>query len=824
MPSFLADLRYGLRTLAQRPGFTLAAVAALALGLGANTAIFSVVDGVVLRPLPFPAPDRLVALWETQAAQGLDHERLSPVNFLDFRGLKQVFADAAAWWHPEVNLADDEGEPVRVTTVETSANLFAVLGVEPQLGPGFAWQGGDLHASEAEAVVSDGLWRRRYGADPGILGKTLQLNGRPYTVVGVMPPGFRFPGETDVWQRLAWNYANHSRFAHFTEAVARLAPGATVERAQAELAGLAGRLATEFPASNRDWSARAVPLDRELVGDFRPKLLVLSAAVGLLLLLACANVANLLLARASSREREAAMRSALGAGRGRLLAQFLTESLLLAALGAVAGLGLAWTSVRLLVTAAPIDIPRLAEVGIDARVLLFCLAATVATGLAFGLVPALQLSGRDLHATLKEGARGAGDGRAGRRVRGALVVAEVALAVLVLTGAGLLFRSFVRLLAEEPGFRPERVATMNLQLPASTYQDWNQVAGFFGQLVERLEAHPAIASAGASGFLPLEPGWRVEFVLPDRPAPAAGEEPTAQHVTVSTGYFETLGIPLLAGRTFGRWDTLESPGVVVVSADLARRIWPGEAAVGKVLTTRARGFGPLGRTLRQSQDYEVVGVVGDVKNSTLASAAEPAIYFIQTQFPYRNMNFVVRAGGAARGAAADGPGDVAQLAAVVREEVKRLDPNLPLADVRELAGILDDSTASSRFVLALMGLFAALALGLAAVGIYGVLSYAVAQRRGEIGVRLALGAEGSRVLGMVLAEGMALVGLGLAVGLVAALLLGRFMASLLFGVAPTDAVAFGGALAVILAVALAACYVPARRASAVHPVEALRSE
>jgi putative ABC transport system permease protein len=814
MHNLVTDLRFALRNLWSRPGFTLAAVVALALGLGANTAIFSVFDGVVWKPLPYPQPDRLVMLWETNAAQALDHERLSPVNFLDYRGLSQVFEDAAAWWQPEVNLTDDEGEPVRVTTVETSGNLFAVLRVEPQLGPGFAWKkGDDLHGTEPQAVISDGLWRRRYGADPAVLGKSLQLNGRPFTVVGVMPPGCRFPGETDVWQRLVWNFANHSRHAHFTEAVARLAPGATLEQAQAELTSMSGRLATEFVASNKDWLARAVPLDREVQGDFRPALMVLLAAVGLLLLLSCANVANLLLARASGREREVAVRTAMGAGRGRLAAQFFTESLLLAGLGAAAGLALALVGVRALVTSSAIDIPRLSEISLDGRVLAFCLAATVVTACLFGLAPAVQLAGRDLHGTLKEGGRGVGSGVGARRLRGALVVVEVAVAAVLLVGAGLLLRSLLHLLKEDPGFRPERAVTMNLELPAATYQDWRQVSRFYDELLQRLASHPAIRSAGASGFLPLSAGWRFPYLLPGEAPPEPGEQPEAQMVTVTPGYFETLGIPLLAGRSFSRWDTTDSPGAVVVNEALARRAWPEEEAVGKTLTSPGRGIGPLGRSLRQSTEYEVIGVMGDVKNTFLASAVEPAFFLVHTQFPYRNMNLVVR-----------GEGSAAQLAAVVREEVRRLDAGLPLADVRELSQLLADSTATSRFLLSMMAGFAALAVALAAVGIYGVLSYAVAQRRGEIGVRLALGAPLARVRRMVVSEGMSLVALGLGIGLALALLLGRSLSSLLFGVAPTDATAFAGALAVILGVALAACYLPARRASAVAPVEALRVE
>ncbi len=813
MGSFLQDLRHGLRNLLTRPGFAIAAVLALGLGLGASTAIFSVVDAVVLRPLPYAQPNELVMLWETSAPKGLDHERLSPVNFGDYRAAKQVFEDAAAWWHPEINLLDEIGEPIRVTTVETSRNLFQVLGVEPEVGRSFTTRGADLYSEEPEVVISHALWIRRYGAHPGLVGRTVQLNGRPHEVVGVMPPGFHFPGDTDVWQGLAWNLANHSRFAHFMESVARLAPGVTRERAAAELEAISARLEADHQDSNKDWRARAVGLQTEVVGDFRPRLLTLLVAVGLLLLLACANVANLLLARASTRDREVALRSALGAGRGRLLRQFLTESLLLAAAGAVVGLSLAYAAVRVLSTASPIDIPRLAEVTLDGRVLLFSLAATLVTAVLFGMAPALQMSSPALHAGLKEGGRGAGASRGRRLLRAGLVVLEVAVAVVLLVGAGLLGRSFLALLQEKPGFEPAGLVTANVELPGTTYGEWTKVAQFSTEIVDRLAAHPEVASAGAAGFLPLEAGWRPNYSLPDQPTPEPGEEPWAQLVTVTPGFFETLGIQLLAGRSFNRFDTQDAPGVMVVNQAMARRAWPNENAVGKRLVSAARAIGPLGRSLRQSQEYEVVGVVNDVKNNSLASAAEPTTYVVSTQFPYRAVNLVLR-----------GKQGAGRLGEVLRSEVARLDPGLALSDVRSGEQILAGSTASSRFSMVLMGGFAGLALLLAAVGIYGVLSYTVAQRRGEIGVRLALGAPPEKVRRLVVAEGMALAGLGAAIGSLAALGLARLMASLLFGIQVTDLPTFSSVALLILAVSLTACYLPARRASAVDPLEALRAE
>ena len=811
MKALLQDLRYAGRLLLGSPGFSLPVVLTLALGIGANLAIFSVVDAVVLSPLPYRQPDRLVAIWEAKLSEGLDHELVAPPNFVDYRTLKGVLADAAAWWRPDVNLVDTAGDPIRVTTVEATANFFSVLGVRPRLGQGFELPG-RLHDEKLAVVISDQLWRERYGGDPRILGKSLRLNGDLYPVVGVMAAGFHFPGETDVWQRLRWDFSERTRYAHFMEAVGRLRPGVLLEQAQADLGALSERLGKENPASNRDWRARMVPLHTEIAGAYGPALSVLMAAVGLLLLLACANVANLLLARASSREREVAIRAALGATRGRLLRQLFTESLALGACGAVLGLALAWAAVRLLVTAQPVEIPRLAEVSFDGRVIAFGLIVALLTVLLFGAIPALQLSRVDLQSTFRKAERGASAGPAARRAHGLLVVVEVALAMMLLVGAGLLIHSVLRLLKEEPGFVPERVLTANLVLPASLYGDWTRVSRFYSELLERLDAHQGIAAAGVTSFLPLEPGWVVGYNVPDRPPKAMGEDLRAQYITVSAGYFETLRVPLLAGRTFDRRDTAGSPAAVVINRELARRAWPDGKAVGKLITSGTPGFGPLGHSLKEGRNYEVVGVVGDIKNKSLENEAEPALYFVQTQFPYRNLNLVVR-----------GPGAPELLAAVVRDELRSLDAGLPLANVQTLDQVLAASTARSRFVMALLSAFALLALALVAIGIYGVLSYEVSQRRKEIGVRLTLGASPDNVGRLVLGRGMLLAGLGLVLGGLSSLALGRLMANLLFGVSASDQVTFAAAVVVILAISFAACYLPARRASEVEPVEALRA-
>ncbi len=811
MKTLLQDLRYAGRLLLRSPGFSLAVVLTLALGIGANLAIFSVVDAVVLSPLPYRQPDRLVSIWEANLPEGLEHERIAPPNFADYRRLEGVFTDATAWWRPDVNLVDTAGDPVRVTLVEATANFFSVLGVRPRLGPGFELPG-RLYDERLAVVISDRLWRERYGGDPRILGKSLRLNGDLYTVSGVMAAGFHFPGETDIWQRLRWDFSERTRYAHFMEAVGRLRPGVPLRRAQADLTALSERLGKENPASNRDWRARMVPLHTEIVGAYGPALSVLMGAVGLLLLLACANVANLLLARARAREREVAIRAALGAGRGRLLRQFFTESLVLGACGAVLGLALAWAAVRLLVAAQPVDLPRLAEVSFDGRMAGFGLIVALLTVLLFGAIPALQLSRVDLQSALKEAGRGARAGPAVRRTPGLLVVVEVAMAMMLLVAAGLLIRSVLRLLQEAPGFVPEQVLTANLVLPNSLYGDWPRVSRFYGDLLERLGAHPGITAAGATSFLPLESAWVVGYTVPDRPPEAVGKDLRAQYLTVGAGYFETLRVPLLAGRTFDRRDTADSPAVVVINQEMARRAFADGAAVDRIITAGTPGFGPLGHSLKEGLDYKVVGVVGDVKNKALENEAEPALYFVQTQFPYRNMNLVVR-----------GPGAPDLLAAVVRDELKSLDAGLPLANVRTLDQVLAASTARSRFVMALLSGFALLALVLAAVGIYGVLSYDVSQRRKEIGVRLTLGASPGNVRRVVLGEGMLLAGLGLVLGGLSAFILCRLMASLLFGVSASDQVTFAAAVVVILAISFAACYLPARRASEVDPIEALRA-
>jgi putative ABC transport system permease protein len=807
MDDLLLDLRYGLRSLLKSPGFTATAILALALGIGATTAIFSLVNGVVLKPLPYDDPDRLVTLWEANHEKRLEHEPISPVNFMDYRALNQVFADAAAWWRPDVTLRDETREPIRVNTIEVSGNFLSVLGVRPILGGGFP--DGVFYSRERVVVVSHRLWESRFTSDPAIVGKDIRLNDNMYAVVGVMPRGFNFPGDTDLWYRLGWDLTQHSRGAHFMEAVGRLKPGVRLVDAQRELDALTGRLGNDFVSTNRGWRARAIGLHEEVVGYFRTALFVLLAAVGLLLLIACINVASLLLARAASRAREVAVRAAIGATRQRLVRQFLTESLVLAIVGGIVGVIAAVAAVKAVVALTPFAIPRLASVGVDGRVLLFASALALMTSLVFGLLPAFFMSRADLQHVLKEGGRGAG-GQGGGRTHQVLVAAEIALAVMLLAGAGLLVRSVARLTAENPGFSPSGVMTTSIQLSGAAYATWPAVEQFHSSLVQALQQQSGVKAAGASNFLPLSPGWRIPFLVQGQPPPARGDEPTAQYHSVSEGYFETLGAPLIKGRLFDSHDTAQSRGVVVINETLARRYFAGEDPVGKTVLSLTRNIGPLGSTLMQERGHVVIGVVGDVKNSSLQGAAEPALYHTVRQFPFRNLFLIARGD------------DPTRLGAAIREAVRRADPGLPAPELRSMQAVVGASIERPRFLMFLLGLFAASALALAALGIYGLLSYAVTERQQELSIRMALGAQPGGVRWMVLRQGLLLAVIGSVVGVAAAYAVARQIASLLYGVSPGDPLALTAVASVALASAALACALPAWRASRIDPLTGLK--
>ncbi len=810
MMTFLSDLRFGFRTLRRAPSFTIAAIVALGLGTGSAAGVYSLLRGVVLRPLPYAHPEQLVMLWETNKAKSLDHEPISPVNFVDYRGLTNVFADAAAWWRPQINLTDDAGEPVRVNAIETTENLFSVLGVRPYLGQDFPIHP-KLFGPENQAIISHRLWQSRFNGDRNVVGKVVHLNAYNYTVVGVMPAGFSFPGQTDLWQQLRWDVGQHTRYAHFMEGVARVKPGVSPERVQRELATLTARLAAENKPSNANWSARVVTLDREVAGLFRPALFALFGASSLLLLIACINVANLLLARAVARRREVALRAAIGASRPRLIRLFLTESLILAVIGATLGLGIAVASVRGLLAWSPIQIPRAEGIGVDFSVLLFATLVAVVTAIAFGLVPAVFMSRAELQDALKDGAKGGGT--RGKKLRSTLVVAEVALAVVLLSGAGLLIRSVEKLLNVNAGLDPASATTIDLQLPDAAYRDWERVDQFYTSVTQALRTNPEIIGVGAANFLPLEVGWRIAFQISEHRV-ADADRPEAQFHVADEGYFAALRVPLVGGRSFSALDNAKSPPVVMINETMARRLWPNQSAVGKRIVLPVTNIGPLSKRLVTGGDeFEIIGVAKDIKNSSLRSSAEPAVYYAERQFPSRKMHLIVR-----------GHGDPARLAAIVRQEVQRVDPTLPLGDIKPMDRVLAESVDPPRFVMLLMTAFAALALTLAAVGIYGILTFMVSHRRREIGIRLALGAQPSAMLRMIVREGVGLALIGCAIGVVGAFVGGRALSGFLFSIEPWDPATLGGVLLVVLGVAAVACLVPGRRAAAEDPSSALRVE
>lgn len=806
----LHDARYAVRLLLRTPGFAAAAVAALGLGAGAAIGVFTLLQAVVLRPLPYAEPDRLVRLWETKPREGLQREAVSPVTFLDYRSAPGIFEDAAAWWVPERNLVDDVGDPIRVATVEASENLFDVLGVAPALGPGFP-RDSTLHGDVAQAVIGDALWRSRFGASPDILGTSLQLNGRPYEIVGVMPPGFDFPDGTQVWERLDWPLASHSRAAHFMGAVGRLAPGVTLERANAALQAVARTVAEDFPQTNEDWNVRAVALSDEVTGVFRPGLLALFGASGLLLLIACINVANLLLARAAARQGEVAVRSALGASRVRLMRQFLMESLLLATAAAVLGLGMATAVVNGFLAWSPIEIPRAEGVAIDGWVLLFTAAVIVGTAVVFGLLPAARSSRADLQRVLRETSRGQVPGRRGRA---ALVVAEIALSVVLLSGAGLLVRSVDALLDEDVGVRADGQIVVDLQLPEQQY-GWYGAAAFYGNLLDDLRRDPRLAGVGLGNFLPLETGWRGAFGIPGvRPLGHFEQDGEVQYHSVSEGFFEAMRAELRAGTVFAAQDDSTSRPVAIVNETFAERFLGGpEAAVGQTLLIGSRQIGPLGRRLTEGTEHDVVGVVADIRNVGLTAAAEPALYIPFRQFPFFKAFLVVR----------PAAGEQASVEAV-RAAVRRLDPGLPLGAIVPFERVLGEATDANRVIMLLMLGFAGLALVLSVVGLYGSLSYSVGMRRREIGIRLALGARRVDVLSMVVRQGVSLGVAGIALGLLVAAMAGRLLGGLLYRVGASDAATLGAVAGLVLAVAAAAALAPARRAAATEPMKTLRQE
>jgi predicted permease len=804
------DLRFAWRQLRRAPSFAAVAILTLGLGAGAATAIFSIVDTVLLRPLPYRQPEQLVSIWDSNAEKALPKERISPVTFMDERNATAVVADAAAWWRPEINLSQPGADPVRVSAIETSANLFQLLGVSAQLGPGFP-KDGPFFSREPIAVISDRLWRARYDADPHIVGKLLDSKDGQYTIVGVMPPRFTFPDEVDLWLRLNWDLTLHSRGAHFMEAVARLKPGATLALASREMAQLSGRLGVEFPATNKGWIARPVPLLDDMLGYYRPALFVLLGAVALLLLAACLNVASLLLARSTTRAREIAVRTALGASRLRLLRQMLVESVMLAAAGTVAGGAAAVALLKLAVAAAPVSVPRLAEAGIDLRLLGFALCVVATTAVLFGLLPALIITRTDAAAALRDGSR-ASMGARGHRWNRALVVAEVALASAVLVASALLVQSVARMLSAPIGVVSAGVMTGGLQVSSKGYPEWGAVDRFYTTLLDAIRRQPGVAAAGAATALPLAAGWRLPFTVEDRPAPRVGEQSIAQHVSVTSGYFETFRVTLVSGRFFVDADRLGTEPVIIVNRTFARSTFPGENPVGRRIVSMATNIGPLGRNLAGTVPFRIVGVVADVHQVPLAQREEPVIYHTARQFPFRALTIV------ARGA------DTAKVAHAMRTALHSVDPSLPLGDLRSMTDRLLANSAAPRLLMFVLTTFAILTGTLAAVGVYGLLACVVNDRRKELAIRLALGARPAALARLVTMQGLLLAALGIVLGLAGAQLSARLLEGVLFETRTSDLVAVAATAGILLAAAAVACLAPARRAARVAPIEGLKSE
>ena len=812
MGILLQDLKYAIRTLVKTPAFTAVTVVTLGLGVGANTAVFSVIYGVLLKPLPYADSGRLVRAFTEFPSLGFDHFWLSWGEYLLLRDQNKAFEEVAAYGHTRSVSLSAIDAPTRLRGTAISATLLPTLGVNPVLGRNFTPEE-DLPAGEAVIILGHGLWRREFGASAEVLGRTVQLNGVARRVVGVMPAGFRLPTEFDapapaeIFIPLARDPANTTAVGgHNYNVVGRLLPGATVQAADASLKEMAQHIREQFPFPD-DFSGKAVALLDRVVGDVRPALFVLLGTVGFVLLVACANVANLMLARAESRHREVAVRMALGAGRGRLLRQLLTESMLLSVLGGAVAIAFAVFGVRALLAVDPTSIPRADSVALNLPVLAFTIGVSVFTGLLFGVVPSLHATTPDLQAVLKEGDRGATVGASRLGLRRALAVSEVALALLLTVGAGLMIKSFWILNSVDPGLDPERVLTVNVSLPATSYPDGPAVGAYYDRALERVSALPGVADVAMISTLQFGGNnYDWTFRIEDRPTPPGEIGPNADYRLVSHDYFSAIGIPVVRGRGLTEFDRDSANPAIVINEMMAERFWPDEEAVGKRL-------GLLNNTW-----HEVVGVVSDVRSRGLVEDPRPEMFLEQRQsralgVNTRTFNFVIRTAG-----------DPLALANSVRGVFRALDPDIPVGDVRTVEQLVSESISQERFSMLLLAIFAGVALLLAAIGIYGIMAYSVAQRTQELGVRMALGADASTVRSLVLRQGMRVAGVGLALGLGLAIAMTRLLESLLFSVSTTDPAIFGAVAALLAGVAFVANYIPALRASRGDPLAALREE
>ena len=817
MENLLQDLRVGCRSLIKNPAFSIVAIMALALGTGANTAIFSVVNTVLLRPLPYVDPDRLVLVWGRNATSARDS--LSVPDFQDYRDQNQVFEKVCAFAYDDfiLGMAD---EPDHLEGLMTSANYFSTLGAPIATGRGFQ-SDEDQPGAPRVAIISDGLWKRRFGADPKIVGQTITLNGGSFTVVGIASRDFQSPVPDEnpqVWIPISFDGGDrlripsstnpellHNRRGRFLKLAARLRPGVTPSETQADLDTIASRLQEQYKDTNTSVGAAVIPVRKHLLGNIEPALFILLASVGCVLLIACANVANLLLARGSSRRKEMSIRAALGAGRLRLIRQLLTESVLLSLVGGTLGLLMAYGGIRLLVSLNPPNIPRLTEINVDSRVLGFTYLIAVTTGIIFGLAPAMEASKPDLNETLKEGSRGSTGGIGRRRIRSTLVVTEVALTVLLLIAAGLMLKSFYSLQNVNPGFDPENTLTMLVNLPTVKYSDDRQISSFYEQALDRIKSLPGVRSAAVISSLPLTTTVieRLRFTVEGHPPPSPSEVPRANIRRISDGYFDTMRISLVDGRFFTERDRAEATPVVIINQTMANRHWPGENPIARRLVIPSMGTAPR----------EVVGVVADVKHSSLDSESGVEVYVPYLQKPFALMTVLVRT-----------TSEPLLMTGAVRESILSVDSNQPIYGTRTMQQVVSDSMSQSRLYSSLLGIFAGLAVVLAAVGIYGVMSYSVSQRAHEIGIRMALGAERGHILRMIVGKAMFLTLIGTTIGVGAALVLTRAMETLLFGVGVRDLLIFVIVPVVLALVSLLSCYIPARRATRIDPMIALRYE
>jgi putative ABC transport system permease protein len=797
--------------LTKSPGTTLVAVIALALGIGANTAIFSVVNALLLNSLPFKDPDRLVMVWEQNISRNRDQNVISPANFLEWQDQSAVFEDMAAYFDFNVNLTGD-GEPEEITAQITSPSFFSILGVEPILGRMFTVEDAQRQDDHV-IVISHGLWQRRFGGDPEVVGKKITISQNPATVIGVLPSDFKWfvkqgsltGNPPEYYEPLNLNADYRVHRGRYASAIARVKAGVTLDQAQAEMSTIASRLEQEHSNFDTGWGVKLVPLREQFVGDIRTALLVMLGAVVFVLLIACANVANLQLARATSRQKEMAIRTALGAGRLRVIRQLLTENLILSGIGGLSGLLIALWGVDLLLALSPENIPGLSRVSVNLPVLGFTLAVSLLTGILFGMAPALEAGKTNPNESLKELGRGTTASPRSRLMRKVFVVAQVALTLVLLVSAGLLVKSFLKLQGVSPGFDVTNLLTFRVTLPEAKYREPAQRIAFFKQAVERIEALPGVKSVGAISFLPFSgPGAATRFTIVGEPAPTPGQGPSTDVRVADRNFFQAMNIPIIRGRTFTDQEASEEKHVVVINEALARKYFPDEDPIGKRLVISMK---------TENVPTEVIGIVGDVKYKSLEDEVRAMVYWPHPELPYSSMTLVVRT-----------QGDPLSLAGATLGEIQALDKDQPVADVRTMDQWLYKATAQARFNTLLLGIFAAVALVLAAVGIYGVMAYTVTQQTHEIGIRMAFGARPAHVMKMVVAQGGLLVLIGLAAGLAASLAATRLLSTLLFGVSPTDPVVFAFIPSILLIVALAACIIPARRAIRVDPMIALRYE